>query len=454
MKLEKDQKKLVFGATPFILLLSLPFLCVGADFLWGNRITFHQWMQNFSGVGAAVKKVDDKEFINFHLARLVRGEDRRKLDDTGFACHRAVHSVHCVSTKPVRIDTGNMTVYVPSGDNSRKEKVVRPYPWQGYAVNEISPVRIIQYSNTTVPPPCEFRHRVPAVVFSSGYTGNKYHEMSEIIIPLYITTRHFRSRVAFVLEDYKPSFIAKYNAILTRLSAHEVINPAANASIHCFPASVVGLKYHGILKVNSTDIPGGYGMPEFKRFLREIFSLAYSHVSEIPRPRLLLLSRTKSRKFLNEDEMIAMMQEVGFEVVVVRGSKVASNLTRMARLVNSCGVIVGAHGAGLTNDVFMARGGVVVQVEPLGTEWISKVMFGDTARAVGLRHLRYKIEEDESSLVKLYGRNSSVVTDPESVYRDGGYMTARAVFIDQQNVMINIARFRSTIVEALSIVVD
>lgn len=195
-------------------------------------------------------------------------------------------------------------------------------------------------------------------------------------------------------------------------------------------------------------------MPEFKRFLREIFSLSYSHVSEIPRPRLLLLSRTKSRKFLNEDEMIAMMHEVGFEVAVVRGSKVASNLTRMARLVNSCSVIVGVHGAGLTNDVFMARGGVVVQVEPLGTEWISKVMFGDTARAMGLHHLRYKIEEEESSLVKLYGRNSSVVTDPGSVYRDGGYMTARAVFIDQQNVKINLARFRSTIVEALSIVSD
>ncbi|XP_042009343.1 alpha-1,3-arabinosyltransferase XAT3-like isoform X2 [Salvia splendens] len=451
MKLEKDEKKQVFGVTPFLLLLSLPFLCVGADFLWGNRITFHQWMQNFTGVEAATKKVDDKKFINFHLARLVRGEDRRELDDTGFACHRAFHSVHCVSTKPVRIDTRNMTVYVPSDNEWENETVVRPYPWQGYAVNEISHVRIIQYSNATAPPPCDFRHRVPAVVFSSGYIGNTYHEMSEIIIPLYITTRHFQSRVAFVVEDYKPSFFAKYNAIITRLTAHEVINPAANAAaVHCFPASVVGLKYHGILKVNSTDIPGGYGMPEFKRFLREIFSLTYSHVSEIPRPRLLLLSRTKSRKFLNEDEMIAMMQEVGFEVVVVRGS----NLATMARLVNSCSVIVGVHGAGLTNDVFMAKGGVVVQVEPLGTEWISKVMFGDTARAMGLHHLLYKIEEEESSLVKLYGRNSSVVIDPASVYRGGGYMTARAVFIDQQNVKINLARFRSSIVEALSIVTD
>lgn len=141
-------------------------------------------------------------------------------------------------------------MYVPSDDEWKNETVVRPYPWQGYAVNEISPVRIIQYRNATAPPPCGFRHSVPAVVFSSGYIGNTYHEMSEIIIPLYITTRHFQSRVAFVLEDYKPSFVAKYNAILTRLTAHEVINPSATA-VHCFPASVVGLKYHGILKART-----------------------------------------------------------------------------------------------------------------------------------------------------------------------------------------------------------
>ncbi|XP_057765603.1 alpha-1,3-arabinosyltransferase XAT3-like isoform X2 [Salvia miltiorrhiza] len=381
-------------------------------------------------------------------------EDRRKLDDTGFACHRAIHSTHCVSTKAVRIDTRNMTLYIPSDESWRNETVVRPYPWNGYDVNEISAVRIIQYSNTSAPPPCEFHHDVPAVVFSSGYTGNTYHEMSEIIIPLFITTKQFQSRVVLVMEDYKPSFIAKYGTILSHLSAHEVMNPAANATVHCFPASIVGLKYHGILALNSSDIPGGYGMPEFRHFLRDTFGLRFEHVSQIPRPRLLLLSRTNSRKFLNEDEMIGMIEDVGFEVMMVRGSKVASNLRKLSQLINSCSVILGAHGAGLTNDVFLPRGGVIIQVEPLGTEWISKVIFGDTARAMGLHHLRYKIEEHESSLLKLYGRNSSVITDPESVYREAGYTAARAVFFDQQNLKLNLARFRETVVEALSIVSD
>ncbi|XP_057765599.1 alpha-1,3-arabinosyltransferase XAT3-like [Salvia miltiorrhiza] len=454
MKMEKDQKKLVFGATPFILLLSLPLLCVGVDFVWGNRISLDQWMQYFSSSESGGKTVEDKEFINFHLARLVRGEDRRKLDDTGFACDKAIHSIHCVSTKPVRIDTRNMTVYIPSDADWQQETAIRPYARQEDELKQISAVRMIQYSNTTDPPPCEFSHHVPAVVFSSGSTGNVFHEMNEIIIPLYITTKQFQSRVVFVIEDYKPSFIAKYGAVLAHLSAHEAMNPAANATVHCFPASIVGLKYHDNLALNSSDIPGGYGMPEFRHFLRGALGLRFAHVSQIARPRLLLLSRTNTRRFLNEDEMIGVIKDVGFQVMVVRRSKLASNVNKFSQLINSCSVLLGAHGAGLTNEIFLPTGAVMIQVELLGTGWASNTYYGDTARAMGVRYLRYKIEGDESSLAKLYGRNSSVVTDPGSVYREGGYIAARTMFLDQQNVRLNLARFRETIVEALSVVTD
>ncbi|XP_047946984.1 uncharacterized protein LOC125193256 [Salvia hispanica] len=125
--MEKYQKKqkLVFRLNTFILLLSLPLLFFGLDFfVFGQRISFDQ---HFSGVK---KTVDEKEFIKFHLSRLVRGEDRRKLDETGFACDTAVHSVHCVSTKPVRIDTRNMTVYIPSCSDLQNETSLRPYARQ------------------------------------------------------------------------------------------------------------------------------------------------------------------------------------------------------------------------------------------------------------------------------------------------------------------------------------
>ncbi|KAL6570886.1 hypothetical protein OROGR_000436 [Orobanche gracilis] len=452
----EEPRRLIFRVAPIIILLLLPFLCVGLDLFWGKQIPFDRWMLYFFPSDTGFNKtLEEQEFMKLHLARLVTGDDRNTLDAMGFACDKAVHSVVCVSNKHVRINTSNSTVYISSGRPQRPIRI-RPYARQEDELKQISPVHIVQYTNTTTPPPppCQYNHSIPAVIFSSGSTGNVFHEMNEIIIPLFITTRHFQSRVLFILEDYKPSFMTKYGKLLSRLSDYDIMNPSANRSVNCFPGSIVGLKYHDNLALNSSDIPGGYGMPEFKQFLRQAYGLKFVHVPQNPKPRLLLLSRTNTRRFLNEDEMIRLMEGVGFQVIVIRRSKAISNLNKFSRLINSCSVLVGAHGAGLTNEIFLPSGAVMIQVELIGTEWASNTYYGDTARAMGVHYLPYKIRADESSLSKLYGRNHSVVVDPVSFYRSAGYMAARIVYLYQQNVRINMVRFRETLVEALSIVTE
>lgn len=65
------------------------------------------------------------------------------------------------------------------------------------------------------------------------------------------------------------------------LSRFEVINPAKDGAIHCFPGAVIGLKYHDNLALNSTDIPKGYSMFDFKQFLRESYNLKIENVLDI-----------------------------------------------------------------------------------------------------------------------------------------------------------------------------
>ncbi|KAL0362856.1 UNVERIFIED_CONTAM: hypothetical protein Scaly_1240800 [Sesamum calycinum] len=166
--MEKEPRKQIFGAAPaLVFLLSLSMLCVCVDFFWGNTLPFDRWVQYFSASeagfrdGKAVNEtLEEQEFIRFHLGRLVRGEDRRDLDATGFACDRAVHSIVCVSNKHVRIDTRNMTVYIPS-DQAEHETIVRPYARQEDELKVITPVRMLQYRNTTVPPECQYNHNIP-----------------------------------------------------------------------------------------------------------------------------------------------------------------------------------------------------------------------------------------------------------------------------------------------------
>ncbi|KAG5546579.1 hypothetical protein RHGRI_018675 [Rhododendron griersonianum] len=69
--------------------------------------------------------------------------------------------------------------------------------------------------------------------------------------------------------------------------------------------------------------------------------------------------------FLNEDEVLTMMRALGFTVVVAKRNTLA-HLDKVAEMLNPCSVLVGAHGAGLTNGVFLSEGAVMVQVVGLG----------------------------------------------------------------------------------------
>ncbi|KAL0443348.1 UNVERIFIED_CONTAM: Alpha-1,3-arabinosyltransferase XAT3 [Sesamum latifolium] len=442
--MEKRKKWPVFGPAPVTFLLVVIMLF--ADFFGGDIIPFDRWMQQFSS-----SQVEEEKPPQSPFARLVRGKDRRKLETTGFACDVAENSIVCLADHPVRIDTNNnITVYYSSSHRVQGETSVKPYALQKdkYLLQYITPVRILHSDNQ--PPVCQYNHEVPAVIFSSGISRNVFHEFNDILIPLFITTKHFQSRVLIILEDYDPSFVAKYSKIFSRMSSYEVMNPAANRSVHCFPGMILGLKYHDNLALNPSDIPGGYSIDDFRQFIGETYSLKFKHVSQIRKPTLMLISREKTRKILNEDEMITMMKELGFRVIVATAEE-ARNVNKFANTVNSCSVLVGAHGAGLTNELFLPAGAVMVQVEPLGLEWAAANYYGNPAPTMHLYYLRYKIELEESSLVELYGRHHSVITDPESVYAKG-YREVKAVYLDQQDVRVNIVRFRKTMLQALELV--
>lgn len=186
-------------------------------------------------------------------------------------------------------------------------------------------------------------------------------------------------------------------------------------------------------------------MLDFKQFLRESYNLKKFNV-ETQRPKLLLISRVKSRAFLNEADMVSTMEELGFRVFIARPDQMA-NLTEFSKLVSSCSVMVGAHGAGLTNELFLPVGAAVIQVVPLGLEWASAFYFGEPARVMGVHYIEYRIQPEESSLIDTYRRDDPVILDPQSIF-DKSFEAGRAVYITGQNLKINIPRFRKTLIEA------
>jgi len=152
---------------------------------------------------------------------------------------------------------------------------------------------------------------------------------------------------------------------------------------------------------------------------------------------------------LNEDEMVKMMETLGFQVQRALSTEM-SHLDKFTHIVNSCDVLVGVHGAGLTNQLFLPNGSVVVQIVPLGTEWASEQYFANSTINMGLKYLEYKVWPNETSLYSLYGPNDAIISDPASVWARG-YSIAQDVYFHHQDLRINLIRFKKTLLKVLKL---
>jgi len=153
-----------------------------------------------------------------------------------------------------------------------------------------------------------------------------------------------------------------------------------------------------------------------------------------------MVLRRHSRELTNEADAIVAMEDLGFEVVASRPEDV-SDMGHFAGVVNSCDVMVGVHGAGLTNMVFLPHNGTVVQIVPWGDmKWACWYDFGEPVPGMGLRYVEYEVTAEETSLKEKYPRDHPVFTDPQSIHRQG---KAWATFLNGQNVTLDIDRFRA-----------
>jgi hypothetical protein len=157
----------------------------------------------------------------------------------------------------------------------------------------------------------------------------------------------------------------------------------------------------------------------------------------------MLILRGRTRRFVNEGAIVDAIERAGFEVARMDEAASWANVGAVAREVDACDVLVGAHGAGLTNMVFLRAGAVVVQVIPWGKmEPYGEGFFGAPAAHMGLRHVAYSIAAEESTLYDRYGKDHPVIADPDVFYRNG---SNAKFYWREQNIRLNTTRFAPTL---------
>ncbi|KAK1604227.1 hypothetical protein QYE76_027900 [Lolium multiflorum] len=367
----------------------------------------------------------------------------------------------CAMQGDVRMHGKSAVLYVvaASDDSYRPANgtavTIRPYPRKGelsmmQKIREVT-IRPAATTGSTAPPRCTVTHDIPAVVFSTGgFSSNAFHAMADIFIPLYNTAREYDGRVQLVATDYDRKWASKYRHLLAALSVYPVIDFDADDAVRCFPSARVGIDSHKDLGIIPAMSRNGHTMMDFQGFLRSAYSLKRAWATPVnrssgARPRLIMIPRGETRALTNEADVIAAAREVGFEVMTV-GLEVVSDLARFSEVVNKCDVLVGVHGAGLTNFVFLPRGATVVQIIPWGElKWMSWSDYRDPLADMGLRYAEYEVTADETKLKEVYPRDHAVFTDPLSIHKQGFNMVW-SIFLGQ-NLTLDINRFTGVMQE-------
>jgi hypothetical protein len=368
------------------------------------------------------------------------------------------HSDTCEVDGDVRTNGTALSVtLVPATQSSeRREWMIRPYSRRFASLRKVA---VTQLQDPVAAPPCTVTHDTPAVLFAiGGYAGNYWHDYADILVPLFVASRRYGGEVMFLISNiqFKPRWLVKYKAFLQGLSEYDYVDMDADEQVRCFPHVTVGLRLDKEFSIVPELVPGGrrLGMPDFTQFLRDTYALPRDTASSPTRdpgrkPRLMLIHRSHYRRILNEPEVARAAEAAGFEVAVVelRGDTPEAE---QARAVNSFDVVVGLHGAGLTNAVFLPPGGVVVQVVPYGKmEHIARAEFAGPVADMGLRYLDYSVSAEESSLMETLGPEHPAVKDPDSVHRSG-WTQVFELYLAKQNVRINVTRFATTLEQALN----
>ncbi|KAJ8773064.1 hypothetical protein K2173_028241 [Erythroxylum novogranatense] len=377
-------------------------------------------------------------------------------------CNFTERSDFCDVKGSIRIDSSSSKVFIVSSEinalgveNSswnikayaRKDDRTAMSTVKGWSVRLVN-------NNSQAVPQCTESHNVPAVLFSAGaYSGNHFHAFTDIIVPLYSTARSFNGEVKLLISDQPSWWMKKFEILMRALSKYEVVNIDKRRGVDCFPSVVVGLKRLTKKELHVDPSISGYSMKDFREFLRSSYSLKKASAIKIKdaqkkRPRLLIIARKKSRAFTNVGDIARMAKKLGFNVVVAEAD---ANLSGFAKIINSCDVVLGVHGAGLTNILFLPENAILIQVVPFGgVEWVSKHFFEEPSKQMNIRYLEYKIKVEESTLIQQYPTDHEVLRDPRVIQKQG-WLAFKSIYLDKQNVKLDLNRFRSTLLKAIEL---
>ncbi|CAN0916116.1 Alpha-1,3-arabinosyltransferase XAT3 [Linum grandiflorum] len=372
-----------------------------------------------------VQGVDESDLVGVNMA-----PTRKRKNKAVGMCKMGTRSDFCDMKGDIRLDKKSATIYyVVSSDQSTDSvlhnKSIKPYPRKGdtaalRSVREWT-VKMVPKSDHQLPQcSSDQTNYSPAIILSlGGYFGNYFHAFTDVLVSLY-----------------------------------EVVNIDNNHEgdkYKCFTRLILGLKGRQDKELSINPSESEYTINDFRDFLRSAYSLHKTTAIKLnpeqgtkPVPRIMIINRERTRTITNVEDIAKMARQLGYVVLV---SEIDTNVTRSAEITNSCDVLIGVHGAGMTNMVFLPENAVLIQIVPFGVDWLSKYYIAEPSKEMKLKYLEYKVGVEESTLKNQYPADDVVFKNPAHF----GWEEFNRIYLQEQDVTLDAKKFEVTLLKALKL---
>ncbi|CAI5489996.1 unnamed protein product [Closterium sp. Naga37s-1] len=184
--------------------------------------------------------------------------------------------------------------------------------------------------------------------------------------------------------------------------------------------------------------------------------LNLSHIPAPSKPQVLLVARRRRRLLLNEDSLVAATRAMGLPISIAVLEDLP--LYEQIRAVRSCAILVGVHGSGLLNSMFLHPGSVLVQIVPYNTTGADR-FYEPQVRQAGGSYMEVRVMNRSDSvfhwhLAEDHGSKVGTAEEREQFLQQGpDVQRASDVFFSfwvNQDVHVPVGEYRRVIGEAVA----
>ena len=200
-------------------------------------------------------------------------------------------------------------------------------------------------------------------VLNRAGSHNYYHWCTEILPRLWMLIESGEQVDWYVLDCY--ATWQRESLAAMDIPLEKIIQPHATLHIEADELIVPSIESRQVMKQMATEIAGRLGVDVTNRN---------------ERGRYIFIERVNSRKLENSNEFFAWRRRYGFEDYQLE----KMSLSDQIKLFSEAEIILGAHGAGLTNILYCHPG---TQIVELLSQKNNRLCYPALSRMCGLRHV-------------------------------------------------------------------